>query len=176
MRCAWSALLLSLTVSAAVRAAEAPATTYYLGEAITTTGPDVTRKPYIVARTIDKAASTISESVVSFSQGAFHENATVLKVDGNRLTLSDSTGMTGSGEFTGVPWNWTFLHAEFSIMKLGLRIVDFNFFAEPGSVLGHKDLYRKDGAGEKLLQQEDVVLHPVDKPIFEAKRRELLKL
>jgi hypothetical protein len=159
-----------------VRAAEAPVTTYYAGEAITTTGADVSRKPYIVARTIDKAKSTISESVVSFSRGAFRENASVIKVDGNRLTMSESTGtVTGSGELTGVPWNWTFLHAEFSIASFGLRIVDFNFFAEPGSILGHKDFYRKDDAGEKLWMQEDVVLHAVDEPTFAAKRRELLK-
>jgi hypothetical protein len=57
-----------------------------------------------------------------------------------------------------------------------MRIVDYNFFAEPGSILGHKDFYLTSKAtpGEKFVQQEDVVLHSVDQATFAATRARLL--
>ena len=57
-----------------------------------------------------------------------------------------------------------------------LRIVDLNFFADPGSIMGHKGLHLTlaGAAVEKLIHQEDVVLKAVDKTTFNKRRVELL--
>jgi hypothetical protein len=160
--------------------AEAAETVYYVGESITTdAGGTVTRSPYIVARTTDQAAATITELVVSKVGGAFNENTSTMKISGNKLTMTESSGkISGQGTLTGKAWGWTFLCAEFKLQTpaYSMRIVDYNFFAEPGSILGHKDFFvtMNNTPGERLLQQEDVVLHPVDQAVFAAKRTELL--
>jgi hypothetical protein len=166
-------------VGMTVNATPATTTLYYIGEAITTSNSRVERHPFLLARTSDVDHNTISETVVSFDGQAkmFKENSSVLKIDQNHFTLTEPTGsITGTGELTGLPWQWTFLKAEFKAPKLGLRIIDYNFFAEPGLILGHKDLYlqNKTGTGETLATQEDVVLRSVDKPTFDSKRSELL--
>ena len=155
-----------------------PVTLYYVGESITTMGSTVTRHPYIVARTTDEKAKRITETVVSYQQTGFKENSSVLTIDGNRFAMEASTGtVTGSGELTGMPWHWTFLRGEFKVASAGMRIVDYNFFAGHAAVMGHKDFYlKRDGSDERLLMQEDVVLHEVEKATFDAKRAELLKL
>jgi hypothetical protein len=84
--------------------------------------------------------------------------------------------VSGSGELTRNPWQWTFLRGEFKVGGSGMRIVDYNFFADHADIMGHKDFYVKQGGSdERLLRQEDVVLHVVDKATFDAKRAELLK-
>jgi hypothetical protein len=156
----------------------APATLYYVGESITTmANSNVTRHPYIIARTSNPASGTITEAVVSFQQSGFKENSSVLKIEGNHFSMSESTGtVTGGGELTGSAWNWTFLRAEFFVSSYKMRIVDYNFFADPNSIMGHKDFYIADQSSgkEQLFMQEDVVLHVVDKESFESKRNELL--
>lgn len=155
-------------------------TLYYIGEAVVTKSDGtVTREPYIVARTSDSAAGTITEAVVSNSGTGFNEVQSVLKVTGSHFTMTVSTGtVTGEGDLTGEPWKWTFLRAEFKAKTsaYSMRIVDYNFLADPNSIGGHKDYYlTTNGApGEKLIQQEDVVIHPVDKAKFEAERARLL--
>ena len=168
-----SAIVIASAVSHA--AEPGPVTLYYMGEAITTMGATVMRHPYIVARTTDERAKTITESVVSYQPSGFKENSSVLTIDGNRFAMTAST-VTGSGELTGIPWRWTFLRGEFNVASNGMRIVDYNFLADPLFVVGHKDFYlKKDGSDERLLMQEDVVLHVVEKAAFDAKRAELLK-
>ena len=155
-------------------------TLYYIGEAVTTKSDrTITREPYIIARTPDSAAGTITEAVVSNSGTGFKENQSVMKVTGSHFTMTDLTGtVTGEGDLTGEPWKWTFLRAEFKIKTnaYSIRIVDYNFLADPKSIGGHKDFYLtpNGAAGERLVQQEDVVLHPVDKAKFEAERARLL--
>jgi len=166
-------------VGMTVNAAPATTTLYYVGEAITTSNSSVARHPYLLARTSDGDNNTISETIVSFDAQAklFKENSSVMKIAQNHLTMTEPTGnITGTGELTGLPWQWTFLKAEFKAPKFGLRIVDYNFFAEPGVILGHKDFYsqNKTGTGETLAIQEDVVLRSVDKPTFDSRRSELL--
>ena len=171
--------LLAIVVASAVsHAAEPdPVTLYYIGESITTMGSTVTRHPYIMVRTTDERAKTIRETVVSYEQSGFKENSSVLTIDGNRFAMTTSTGtVTGSGELTGAPWHWTFLRAEFKVASSEMRIVDYNFFADHAALMGHKDFYlKKDGSDERLLMQEDLVLHVVEKATFDAKRAELLK-
>ena len=171
--------LLAIVIASAVSHAveSEPVTLYYIGESITTMGATVTRHPYIVARTTDEKAKTITETVVSYQQSGFKENSSVLTIDGNRFAMTSSTGtVTGSGELTGIPWHWTFLRGEFKVASYGMRIVDYNFFADNGAIMGHKDFYlKKDGSDERLLMQEDVALHVVEKPAFDARRAELLK-
>jgi hypothetical protein len=171
--------VLAIVIASAVsHAAETDAMTrYYVGESITTMGSTVTRHPCIVARTTDERAKTIKETVVSYQQSGFKENSSVLTIDGNRFAMTASTGtVTGSGELTGTPWHWTFLRGEFKVASSGMKIVDYNFFAEATAVMGHKDFYlKRDGSDERLLMQEDVVLHVVEKATFDAKRAELLK-
>jgi hypothetical protein len=170
---------LAIVIASAVsHAAEPdPVIRYYIGESITTMGSTVARHPYIVARTTDERAKTIAETVVSYQQSGFKENSSVMTIDGNRFAMTVSTGtVTGSGELTGVPWHWTFLRAEFKVASSGMRIVDYNFFADHTDIMGHKDFYlKKDGSDERLLMQEDVVLHVVERATFDAKRAELLK-
>ena len=152
------------------RAAE---TIYYIGEA-STTGADgsVERHAYLIARTSDQSAGTISERAVTFTRGAYAEDSSVVKVDGNRISVMTGSGIEGKGEVTGKPWEWTFLRLEFDVPRAGLKIVDYNFLAEyRTSIHGHKDFIR---AG-KLVSQEDVVLHAVDQAAYEAKRSELLR-
>src|SRR5262245_54728596 len=171
--------LLAIVITSAIsHAAEPdPVTLYYIGESITTMGSTVTRHPYIVARTTDERAKTITETVVSYEQSGFKEDSSVMTIDRNRFTMATSSGrVTGSGELTGKPWQWTFLRAEFEVASSGMRIVDYNFFADPAAIMGHKDFYLKqNGSDERLLMQEDVVLHVVQKATFNAKRAELLK-
>jgi hypothetical protein len=171
--------LFAIVIASAVsHAAEPnPVTLYYIGESITTMGSTVTRHPYVVARTTNESAKTITETVVSYEQSGFKENSSVLTIDGNRFAMRTSTGtVTGSGELTGTPWHWTFLRGEFKVASQGMRIVDYNFFADPAAVMGHKDFYlKRDSSDERLLMQEDVVLHMVEKTTFDAKRAELLK-
>lgn len=147
-------------------------TIYYIGEA-STTGADgsVDRHAYLVARTSDPSAGTIAERAVTFTRGTYAEDSSVMKVDGNRITMT-AGAIEGKGELTGKPWEWTFLRLEFEIPRATLKIVDYNFLAEyRTSVQGHKDFIR----GGKLVSQEDVVLHAVDQAAYEAKRAELLR-
>jgi hypothetical protein len=175
--------LASAVVSAAVSAvaqATAPingaTTLYYLGEAITTRGSEVTRHPYLVERITDPGMSTISENVVSFHESGYNENRSVLKIEDGRFTMTESTGtVTGDGTLTGLPWNWTFLRAEFKIEKYKMRIVDYNFLGDPAAITAHKDYYLNVNGNESLFMQEDVSLHVVEKLEFDAKRAELLK-
>ena len=153
------------------RAAGAAETIYYIGEA-TTTGADgsVDRHTYLIARTSDPSAGTIAERAVTFTRGAYAEDSSVMKVDGNRVSMT-AGGIEGKGELTGKAWEWTFLRLEFDVPQAGLKIVDYNFLADyRTSVQGHKDFIR----GGKLVSQEDVVLHAVDQAAYEAKRAELL--
>lgn len=163
--------------SAFAKAEDAPSF-YYVGEAITTVDATVTRHPYIIERISDPVAGTILEKVVSYQKTKFVENSSVMKVDGNHFTMTESTGtVSGGGTLTGLPWKWTFLSAEFKVSNYDMRIVDYNFFADPDSILGHKDFYIRDSAGkENLILQEDVVLHRVQKTVYDAKRLELLAL
>lgn len=168
---------LLLSVSAQSIFAE---TLYYIGEAVVTKSDGtITRTPYIIARISDSAAGTITEAVVSNSGTGFRENQSVMKVTGSHFTMTESTGaVTGEGDLTGEPWKWTFLRAEFKTKTnaYSMRIVDYNFLADPNSISGHKDFYLTINGvpGEKLMQQEDVVIHPVDKAKFEAERARLL--
>ena len=156
-------------------------TVYYIGQAVLTkvdTGV-VTRSPYIIARTSDPVSGTIHEEVVSLQNNKFVKNTSLLTIKDNHFRMSESTGtVTGEGDLTGEPWKWTFLRAEFFYVteNFKLRIVDFNFFTDPNAISGHKDFYLIQGSEseEKLFQQEDVVVYPTDKAIFEAKQRELL--
>jgi len=153
-------------------AASTAETIYYMGEA-STTGADgsVDRHTYLIARTLDQSAATIAETAVTFTRGAYAEASTVMKVDGNRISLTVG-GSEGKGELTGKPWAWTFLRLEIDIPQAGLKIVDYNFLAEyRTSIQGHKDFIR----GGRLVSQEDVVLHAVDQAAYEAKRAELLR-
>ena len=155
--------------------AETAKTLYYIGEAITTAGSKVERHAYIVARTTDPDANTITEKVVSFQRSNYVENSSVIKISQNQFTMAESKGaVTGGGTLTGTPWNWTFLRAEFKVQKYSMRIVDFNFLADPNFIVGHKDFYTTNGGVESLIMQEDVVLHLVDPTVYEARRKELL--
>jgi hypothetical protein len=155
--------------------AETAKTLYYVGEAITTAKSNVDRHAYILARTIDSDANTITEKVVSFQRSSYVENSSVMKINQNQFTMTEATGnVTGGGTLTGTPWNWTFLRGEFKVQKYNMRIVDFNFFADPNFIAGHKDFYITNGGVESLIMQEDVVLHPVDQSVYEARRKELL--
>ena len=153
--------------------AEKAKTLYYVGEAITTTGSNVERHAFILARTTDPDANTISEKVVSFERSRYVENSSVLKVNQNQFTMSTGT-VTGGGTLTGARWNWTFLRGEFKVPKSSMRIVDFNFLADPNFIAGHKDFYITNGGTESLIMQEEVVLHLVDQSVYEARRKELL--
>lgn len=156
-----------------------PRTDYYIGESIVTADSEVTRHDYLIARTSDEAKGTISETAITYQRAGYKENSSLIKIDQNHFTMTESTGtVTGEGEFTGRPWQWTFLRAEFKAPNFGMRIVDYNFFADSKSIMGHKDFYikDKDGLSETLLMQEDVVVHQVEKSVFDSKRRKLLKL
>jgi hypothetical protein len=153
--------------------AETAKTLYYVGEAITTTGPHVERHSYIVARTADPDANTITETVVSFQRSSYVENSSVMKINQNQLTMTTGP-VTGGGTLTGTPWNWTFLRAEFKVQNSSMRIVDFNFLADPNFIAGHKDFYTTNGGVESLIIQEDLVLHLVDQSVYEARRKQLL--
>ena len=154
-------------------AASTAETIYYIGEASTTgTDGSVDRHTYLIARTSDPSAGTIAERAVTFTRGAYAEDSSVIKVDGNRISMTTATGIEGRGELTGKPWEWTFLRLEFDIPRAGMKIIDYNFLAEyRTSIQGHKDFIR----GGKLVSQEDVVLHAVDQATYEAKRTELLR-
>jgi hypothetical protein len=168
-----AALAFALSSCASLsRAASTAETIYYIGEA-STTGADgsVDRHTYLIARTSDPSAGTIAEKAVTFTRGAYAEDSSVIKVDGNRISMTTGR-IEGKGELTGKPWEWTFLRLEFDIPQAGLKIVDYNFLTEyRTSVYGHKDFIR----GGKLVSQEDVVLHAVDQTAYEAKRAELLR-
>jgi hypothetical protein len=43
-------------------------TKYYIGEATTTINGQVSRQPYLIARTIDQTSGTIREAVVSYGR------------------------------------------------------------------------------------------------------------
>jgi len=172
LRTAALALALCACASLSRAAASTAETIYYIGEA-STTGADgsVDRHTYLIARTSDPSAGTIAERAVTFTRGAYAEDSSVIKVDGNRISMTTATGIEGTGELTGKPWEWTFLRLEFDIPRAGMKIVDYNFLAEyRTSIHGHKDFIR----GGKLVSQEDVVLHAVDQATYEAKRMELL--
>lgn len=174
---------LGFLVSLASIGVQAAQTDYYVGESIVTDLKSgiATHSPYIDQRVQDPAAGTITEVVVSKRGATFAENTSVLTVTGNSsFTMKESTGtVTGHGTLSGAAWDWNFLNAEFLMTTPGysLRIVDYNFFAEAGSILAHKDFYLTlpGSTDEKLIQQEDVVLHAVDAAAFSAKRQELLK-
>jgi hypothetical protein len=153
--------------------AQTAKTLYYVGEAVTMTGSNVERHAYIMARTTDPDAKTITEKVVSFQRSSYVENSSVMKINQNQLTMTTGT-VTGGGTLTGTPWNWTFLRAEFKVQNSSMRIVDFNFLADPNLIAGHKDFYTTNGGVESLIIQEDLVLHLVDQSVYEARRKQLL--
>jgi hypothetical protein len=137
------------------------------------------KRPCVWAEVDALARQLLARNVLTYRAVGrinFKENSSVLTIDGNRFAMTASAGtVTGSGELTGIPWHWTFLRGEFKVASSGMRIVDYNFFADQ-AVMGHKDFYlKKDGSDERLLMQEDVVLHAVEKATFDAKRAELLK-
>jgi len=159
--CMWLRTVLAFVLCSFASLLRATASTaetiYYIGEA-STTGADgsVGRHTYLLARTSDQSAGTIAERAVTFTRGAYAEDSSVMKVDGNRISMTTASGIAGKGEVTGKPWEWTFLRLEFDIPQAGLKIVDYNFLAEyRTSLQGHKDFIR----GGKLVSQEDVVLH-----------------
>jgi hypothetical protein len=159
-----------------------PATQYYVGESIVTDmkSGKVTRAPYLDARTTDPTTNTITEYVVSSHGQTFGENTAKLSIVNNHFSMTESTGtVTGEGDLTGEAWNWTFLRGEFKISNSSfkMRIIDYNFFADPNTIQGHKDFYLTRATfPEQLIQQEDVVLHLVDKETFETYRKKILKL
>jgi hypothetical protein len=168
-------LVVCCLAASVIASAETAKTVYYAGEAITTAGPKVDRHAYLLARTIDPDANTITEKVVSFQRSSYVENSSVIKINQNQFTLTETTGsVTGGGTLTGTPWNWTFLRGEFKVQRFNMRIVDFNFFAEPNFIAGHKDFYITNGGAESLMMQEDVSLHLVTQSVYEARRKELL--
>ena len=117
-------------------------TLFYTGEAISTKGTSVERHRYLLARTSDEQKNTIEEKVVSFQRDHYKENASVMKIDGNNFSMTEDTKtITGNGEFTGLPWQWTFLRAEFSMAtpQFKMRIVDYNFLGDETTIAGHKD-------------------------------------
>ena len=135
--------------------------TYYVGAATQTNQSDnsTTQSQYIIARTVDQAAGTITEAAVTKHDNGYAEYTSTMSIVDNTLSMTESTGeITGQGILIGEPWNWSFLKAEFSMMtpKYTLRIVDYNIFAETGSILGHKDFYMtfSKSAEERLVQQE----------------------
>ena len=102
-----------------------------------------------------------------------------MKVVNNHLTMTVSTGtVTGQGDLTGQPWNWTFLRAEFKMTTktYSMRIVDYNFLADPNSIMGHKEFFLtlNSTPGQKLFQQEDVALHMVDQATYATEHAKLL--
>lgn len=158
------------------------AVVYYSGTAITTLPahdssgvPTVVSAPYLVQRTTDQAAGTITEVVTSRGKdGKFKDNTSVMTIQGNTFTMTESTGMvTGNGTLTGTPWSWTYLKGEFSATYGGqaMKIHDVNFFAAPGYIMGHKDIEFPVGT---LMLQEDVTLPAVDQASFEATKAQLL--
>jgi hypothetical protein len=158
------------------RALAEPSSHFYVGEStVTLDGGRVVKHPYLAERKVDEAASTVEESVVSHHREGYAEHQLVSKIAGDAFTVEDpAVNVTGKGELTGAPWHWTFLRAEFHAP--GLRLVDYNFLAEPRAIYGHKDFYRpKDGGGETLWMQEDVVLHEVNESQYRSKREELLR-
>jgi len=100
-------LLVVCCLGASVTAsAETAKTVYYVGDAITTAGPKVERHAYLLARTIDPDANTITEKVVSFQRSSYVENSSAIKINQNQFTLTETTGsVTGGGTLTGSPWN-----------------------------------------------------------------------
>src|SRR5215475_752030 len=89
--CRTAALAFALCSCASLsRAAASTAETiYYIGEALTT-GADgsVDRHAYLAARTLDPSAGTIAERAVTFTRGAYTEASSVMKVDGNRISMT----------------------------------------------------------------------------------------
>src|SRR5262249_50683762 len=114
LRTATLAFALCSCVSLPRAAASTAETIYYIGEASTTGADGSADHPtYLVARTSDQSAETIAESVVTFTRGAYAEDSSVIKVDGNRISMRTAGGIEGKGELTGKPWEWTFLRLEF---------------------------------------------------------------
>lgn len=174
----YSCLAHSSSPSAAMTSSSAPTVQYYIGEAITLdAGKQIaTRLPYLLARSEDPEAKTISERVVSKHQSGFGEHSSVLHVEGTHFTMTEPTGtVTGEGDLTGANWQWTFLKARFEV-KGGMTIVDYNFFAEANTILGHKEFFVPSATNPQgmLIRQEDLVLHAVSKEIFESERKNLL--
>ena len=130
---------------------QAAETLYYSGESIVTKDNiEFVRHPYILARTSDSKLGTITETIISFQDGRFSEDHSVMVVSGQTFTMTESTGsVTGSGTLTGPAWNWIFLRAEFHMKtpEYNLRIDDFNFFGT--SPKGNLD--RRCTAGRSLL-------------------------
>jgi len=167
---------LSLLLLSAISHAN-PSTIFYIGEStVTMNSGQVYTSSYLDARTSDETKNTISEDVVSQGRNGFQESSAVMEISGDHFTMTEATGtVTGSGDLTGIPWKWTFLKAEFKIAASGMRIIDYNFLADPNSIQGHKDFYiSSPGQGESLYMQEDVVLHPVSVEEFSKKKAELL--
>src|SRR5262252_6039766 len=108
-RAAALAIALCSCASIAHAAASPAETIYYVGEA-STTGADgsVERHAYLIARTSDQSAGTIAEKAVTFTRGVYAEDSSVMKVDGNRISMTTASGIAGKGEVTGKPWEWTF--------------------------------------------------------------------
>ena len=98
--------VLAFALCSCASLARAAETVYYIGEA-STTGADgsVDRHTYLIARTSDQSAGTIAESAVTFTRGAYAETSSVMKVDGNRVSMT-AGGIEGKGELTGKPWEW----------------------------------------------------------------------
>lgn len=165
-------VLLSFWISTSVWAE----TKYYIGEAITTKGAEVTRHPYINIRNVDQYSGKIFETVISFQENGFSQDESVMVITGDKFTMSAGT-VTGSGTLVGPAWNWNYLIGEFNSSGPGyrMRIVDYNLFAGESTIMAHKDFYLTLGNGpEKLFQREDVILQQVDQQTFAAKRKELL--
>ncbi len=102
-------------------------------------------QPLLLAKTLDPSADLIIEiACVKESNNQIRLSTVYMKVNGNKLTISDSMGapkyLSGTGEATGEAWNWSFF--KFSMDAGPVRIEDVNF-AVPGKLIARKQIFLK---------------------------------
>lgn len=135
-----------LAVTSNVYAA-ASKTLWYEGVAsITDLGTgNVKQQRLVLAKTLDADSGFLVEiACVEEDTSSTRLSAVYMKVDGHKLSISDSKGapkyLSGTGEVMGEDWNWNYL--KFS-MNAGPVVIEDANFVVPGKLIARKQIFMK---------------------------------
>lgn len=191
------AFLLLSSLSSLASFASEPLVTYYMGD-VRISNPDGTPAVQNFAvmflqKTYDQDHNlAIERGVEVNSDGSVIDGTSTFAVTGNNFTVSDPKGVeTGSGVFTGSPWQWTYFKATY-FMKMNARdatgkvildpqtqqpivniiqIDDENTFVDPSVVTGRHTF----SMGGEAFQYWDLSLRQISQSSFDLLTGTIIK-
>jgi hypothetical protein len=178
MGTAWSTGLVSMILLLMGGAASAQTggkqVSYFFGESrmASPTGIPYGSSISMIERTVDSAAGTIVERVVSIDANKpATEYVTVLDVKGTTFTMAAKDGsFTGTGELAGTPWHWTSWQSTATIAGGQGKVVSQDTLTEEGLHVA-KTFFSPDGQARVVFSED---LRSISKAMFTILRGKLL--